>query len=466
MRRRLGFEFAAGLLLLSFAANAGSGVIEDHYGKWLGSISIPNGPMLKLGFELFARADGSPGANLVSPDQGQFTIPVNGLSVTESRIELTISSLGIHIRVKPDGAALVGEAQQGNMPLPIELRQVSDFGEPRRFQTPVGPSPYRTEELIVTATDGAKLAGTLTRPYGDRRVTAVVLLDGSGAFDRDESFVGHHWFAVVADYLTRQGIAVYRYDKRGVMRSTGDYNLAVVGTLADDGFAAVEALRARQGIASVGVIGHSEGGQLAAIIAAAHPRAVDFLVSLAGPGLKGRDGIELQDRVGYERRGLPASDIEALVNYGRHFYDAVIANTDPTDRNKALSALYDGLSESTKVLVQKYASSGTFSPSVAATPAERVWLTSEAPPWNRVKCPALVLNGARDIQVPADENLGAIRSALIAGGNTHTQIESLVGLNHMFQTAKTGLVEEYASLDETISPLVLQKIIVFVKARN
>jgi uncharacterized protein len=466
MRHRPGFHLVAGLLSLFCVGSAGAGVIEDHFGKWLGKVNVPNGPTLRTGIELFARADGSPGANFVSPDQGQFNIPVDRVSLTDDRIELTLSALGIHVRVEPKGDALVGEAQQGNIALPLELRRVTSFGEPSRPQTPASPLPYQTEELVVTAADGVKLAGTLSRPNGDGRVTAVVLLHGSGPFDRDESFQGHHWFAVLADYLTRQGIAVYRYDKRGVMHSTGDYNSTVAATLADDGFAAVKALRARKDISRVGIIGHSEGGELAPMIAASHPRSVDFLVSLAGPGLSGRKLIELQDRVGYERRGLSAGDIDVLMNYGRQFYDAVSANADLTARASALSTLHGGLGAPAKLLVEKYASTGTLNPRNAATLAERTYLMSETPPWDHVKCPVLALDGTLDIQVPPNENLGAIKLALADGGNTHGLFESLSGLNHMFQTAKTGLVDEYGNLDETISPLALQRISAFVKAQH
>jgi pimeloyl-ACP methyl ester carboxylesterase len=467
MKTRLQLLAAVGMASLLMMPGAFADIIQDHYGKWLGKISIPNGPTLSAGIELFARADGSLGASMASPDQGVFALAADHVSATGNVIELGIALVGITWKLRADPDTLVGEARQGNLVMPVELKRVSSFGGPVRPQTPKNPVPYQVEELVVTAKDGALLAGTLTRPSGNKRVTAVVLLAGSGPVDRDEAVEGHRPFAVVADYLTRHGIAVYRYDKRGILRSTGDFSTVVTATLADDGFAAVKALRARKDIARVGVIGHSEGGLLAAMIAADHPQAVDFAVSLAGPGLKGIDLIVLQDRVGYERRGLPQADIDRLTNYSQRFYATVISNDTAETRIKALEALYGGMNEADQALVQKFASEGSLSLQQASLPYESALLTTDVPAyWRKVKCPVLALNGTRDVQVPAMENLAGIRSALAAGGNERVQIESIPGLNHLFQTAQTGLGDEYARLDETIAPEVLQRMVAFVSAQR
>jgi pimeloyl-ACP methyl ester carboxylesterase len=252
-----------------------------------------------------------------------------------------------------------------------------------------------------------------------------------------------------------------------ILRSTGDYSTVVTATLADDGFAAVKALRARKDIARVGVIGHSEGGLLAAMIAADHPQAVDFAVSLAGPGLKGIDLMVLQDHAGYERHGLPQADIAKLTNYSQRFYETVVTNDTPDSRIKALEVLYGGFNEADKALVQKFASGGSLSLQQASLPYESALLMTDVPAyWRKVKCPVLALNGTLDVQVPAMENLDGIRSALTAGGNTRIQIESLPGLNHLFQTAQTGLGDEYARLDETIAPEVLRRVAIFVSTQR
>ena len=464
-----GFQLlvSAGMASLLMANSAVADVIQDHYGKWLGKISIPNGPTLSAGVELFARADGSLGASMASPDQGVFALSADHVSATGNLIELWVAPVGVTWKLRADPDALVGEARQGNLVMPVELKRVSSFGGPVRPQTPKEPFPYLVEELVVTAKDGVRLAGTLTRPPGGKRTTAVVLLHGSGPVDRDEALAGHRPFAVLADYLTRNGIAVYRYDKRGILRSTGDYSTVVISTLADDGFAAVKMLRARKDIAHVGVIGHSEGGLLAAMIAAEHPEAVDFAASLAGPGLKGIDAIILQDRVGYEHRGLPQAGIDKLTNYSRRFYATVVSNDNVEARIKALQALYAGSNEADKALVQQYASRGSLSLEQASLPYEAALLVTDAPAyWHNVKCPVLALNGTLDLQVPAVENLSGIRSALTAGGNAQIQIEAVPSLNHLFQTATSGLEEEYASLQETIAPAVLQRVATFVSTQR
>ncbi|HTB68542.1 MAG TPA: alpha/beta fold hydrolase [Steroidobacteraceae bacterium] len=467
MKTRFQLLAALGMASLWMMPSAFAAVIQDHYGKWLGKISIPNGPTVSTGIELFARADGSLGASMASPDQGVFALSADQVSATGNVIEIGVAMVGItwHLTAAPD--ALAGEVRQGTLVMPVALKRVSSFGGPVRPQMPQEPLPYSVEDLVVTAKDGVLLAGTLTRPSGHKRVTAVVLLSGSGPTDRDETVAAHRPFAVLADYLTRNGIAVYRYDKRGVLRSTGDYSRVVTATLADDGFAAVKALRARKDIARVGVIGHSEGGLLAAMIAADHPQAVTFAVSLAGPGLKGIDLIVLQDRVGYERRGLPQADAATLTRYSQHFYETVMSNDTAETRLNALKALYGGLSPAEQALVQKFASGGSLSLQQASLPYESALLMTDVPAyWRRVKCPVLALNGTLDVQVPAVENLAGIQSALAAGGNARIQIESLPGLNHLFQTAQSGLGDEYARLDETIAPEVLRRVAAFVGAQR
>jgi hypothetical protein len=464
MRADLRRATVAAAAWLAATAAAHAGIVEDHYGRWMGTISVPQGPTLRLGLELFARADGSPGGRLVSPDQGDFNVPVDGVMESGGAIEVSAPIVGMRLRLHPDGARLGGEVLQGPYTLPLTLVRNDDLGEPARPQTPKAPFPYRVESLSVTRQDGVVLSGTLTRPAGDRPVTAIVLVAGSGPTDRDESIDGHKIFAVLADYLTRQGFAVYRYDKRGVMRSTGDYLPATETDFARDAEAAIETLRSRKGIARVGVLGHSEGGLLAAELAAEHPHEVAFVVSLAGPGLKGRDLILLQDRAGYEKRGLSAAQIATLMAYGGRFYDAIIANEDVARRMQALAALGQSLSDEDRKLVQQYASQGSLNPRMAAPPALRQLLLSDAPgSWRQVKCPVLALGGDLDVQVPAKENLAAIRQALAEGGDRRAQTQSLPGLNHLFQDAGTGLPDEYGKIDETMSPIVLARIADFLE---
>jgi len=442
-----------------------AGVLEEHYGKWMGTLAIPHGPVIKTGIELFPRADGSPGASFASPDQTPIAVPVERVQTVNGEIRLSISSVGIDLALRPDGDDLVGQAQQGPMVVPLRLAHVASFGEPVRPQTPQAPFPYDVQTLVVNTPDGTRLSGTLTHARGATRATAVVLLQGSGPIDRDEYIGGHHLFALLADYLTRRGITVYRFDKRGVGRSTGSYTSETSATLLADALAATRAIRARADVSRVGVIGHSEGAATAAELAARYPSDVDFLVSLAGPGLKGIDEIELQDRIGYERKGLSPSQVQMLTNYGRRFYATVVSIDDVEARTKTLVGLSSNLNEADRQLVLQYASTGTLSIGLARTPHLREVLTMDFPQyWRSVHCPVLVLNGSLDVQVPAPQNPDAIRAALTAGGNRRAQVETLTRLNHLFQTATTGLADEYTRIDETMAPAALEAVARFVVA--
>ncbi len=467
MKRGTTCALIACLLALCASTTASAGVIEDHYGKWLGKLSIPQGPTLATGIELFPRIDGSPGASLTVAEQGAFGLPVDQVDSADGGIRLAISILGIRLELRPGGDALVGTAFQGPMTFPIRLTRTADFGEPVRPQTPKPPLPYQAEDLGVAVADGTRLAGTFTRPRTTRPVVAVVLLTGSGPVDRDEAIMGHHPFAVLADYLTRRGIAVYRFDKRGIGRSTGAFASETTGTLTDDALAALNAVRRQPGISRVGVIGHSEGGLIAAKLAAEDPKSVDFVVSLAGPGLGGLDLMVLQDRVGYERAGLPPGQAQMLEDYGKRFYTIVIANQDVDARMTSLQSMFSSLSEGDRLLVRQHASSGSMSFANARLPALRDALMGNvAEYWRSVRCPTLALNGTLDIQVPAQENLEGIRAGLAAAGNRASQIEALPNLNHLFQTATTGLVSEYASISETMAPVALERISRFVQSQH
>ena len=465
MRNRalIGRLAAAGAAWLAATAIAHAGVVDDHYGRWMGKLSIPNGPTLRLGLELLARADGSPGGRLVSPDQGDFNVPVDRVTESGGQIEVSAAVVGMRLRLHASGEHLEGEILQGPYTLPFLLARTDDLGEPARPQTPKAPLPYRSESLSITTKDGVVLSGVLTRPTGIRPVTAIVLLAGSGPTDRDESVAGHKLFAVLADALTRRGYAVYRYDKRGVMRSTGDYVSATEAQFAPDGEAAVEALLARKDIARVGLLGHSEGGLLAPLIAASHPANIAFVISLAGPGLKGEALMLSQDLAAYRKRGLTEAQIAILTAYGQRFYDLIVAKADVAERMQRLAALRQGLNDADRALVQQYASQGSLSPQAASTPALRQLLLSDAPAdWRQVRCPVLALNGDLDLQVPAAANLEGIRQALAAGGNRRVEVQAFAGLNHLFQDANTGLPDEYARIEETISPIVLARIAQFL----
>ncbi len=443
-----------------------AGVLKDHPGHWLGNMKTPDGRVLKFGAEVFVRADGSPWASVASPDQGAFDIPVKSAREAGDAVLLDVGFGTLTLTWNKDH--FHGEWKQGGQPSVVELNQVPDFPKHVRPQTPKAPFPYRDETVAIPSTDGVVLGATLSIPHGKAHPNLVILVGGSGPGTRDEESDGHKSFAVLADHLARQGVAVLRYDKRGVSRSTGDYSQATVAQLTADLSAVVRAMKARKTFHHLGLIGHSEGPAIAASVVAAHPKDVDFLVSLAGVGLNGLDSMLVQDRAWAKEHSADAATTEKLMVYVRHYYEIILAQAEVEPRIAALKALYQGLSEEEKALIEKHhMNEGTLSLTWAKEPFLRVSLLSNPPAdWRAVRCPVLALNGSLDHQVPAKENLGGILSALMAGGNKQVESAVLPSLNHLFQTAKTGNEEEYGTIDETFAPEALQRIAIFVAAQR
>lgn len=456
------------IVLLALQPVVQAGVLKDRPGHWLGDLKIPNGPTLKIGVELFARADGSPWASFASPDQGEYDIRVHSIKETGETLEFEIIDPKATLTLTWAKDRFRGEFKQGGMSLPLELNLVKEFPRQARPQTPKPPFPYKDETLAISSADGVTLGATLSIPNGKARPNVVVLVHGSGPSTRDGQILGHQLFAVLADHLARQGVAVLRYDKRGVSRSTGDYDQHTQPKLVDDLRAVVQALKTRKGFNRLGLIGISEGPGIAAAVARRQPKSVDFVVSLAGVGTTGLDVMLLQDRVGATDHGASPAEVEKLMVYVRKFYEINIAQADAEPRIVALKALYKGLPAEDQAMVEKYGmNQGSLSLAWAKQPFQRALLMSNPPSdWRAVRCPVLALNGSLDHQVPAKENLGGIVAALKAGGNRKVESAVLPSLNHLFQTAKTGAEDEYANIDETIAPTVLRRIVTFVNNQH
>lgn len=452
-------------LLIPFALQsvAHAGVVKEHPGYWMGDLKLPDGRVLKSGVEFFSRADGSPWASFASPDQGAYDIPVKRIDEKGDTVELELAFGSMTMTWVNDH--FNAEWKQSGATFPLELRQVAHFPSKQRSQTPVGPFPYAEEQLSIRAGDGVTLGATLTVPAGVTKPNVVILVHGSGPATRDEEVEGHRIFAVLADYLARQGVAVLRYDKRGISRSTGDYESHTQPQLVDDLAAVVNAVRARGQFAHLGLIGHSEGPMIAAAVAARQSASVDFLVSMAGVGLPGLELIVLQDRLAAQDNGASPEETERLMRYVRRFYEIVIAETDKDARTAALKAMQASLPEADRALIAKYRMDrGTLSLAMAEQPFLRVLLTTNPQAdWRGVHCPVLALNGTLDHQVPP-ASLDGIVASLHEGGNKQVEAEVLPSLNHLFQTAKTGKGSEYGAIDETIAPVVLRKIAAFAKA--
>jgi uncharacterized protein len=428
---------------------------SDIDGTWLGTLDA-GAIKLRVLFKIVNTADGLT-AQMQSPDQGPTWIAASAVKRNGSALTIEINTIGgvFEGKIAADLDSIVGTFTQMGSPLPLALKRVKDQSalERPRPQNPVKPYPYREEDVTYAGrAAGVTLAATLTIPAGKGLFPAVLLIAGSGPHDRDESLLGHKPFLVLSDYLTRKGIAVLRADKRGIGKSTGDNATATSADFATDAEAGVTYLKTRHEVdpRQVGLVGHSEGGLIAPMVATKDP-GVAFIVLMAGTGVPGDQIIVEQLRLIEIAGGASKEKADADAEKERETLTAVETEKDP----KALEQL----------LGVKLAAEGMPDAQIAVqiktltSPWVRFFLTYDpATALRKVTCPVLALNGSLDLQVPPAQNLPAIRKALEEAGNKHFEVEELRGLNHLFQTAKTGSPSEYADIEETMSPVVLDKI--------
>jgi pimeloyl-ACP methyl ester carboxylesterase len=332
-----------------------------------------------------------------------------------------------------------------------------------RPQDPKKPYPYIEEEVKFDnpAAPGVTLAGTFTLPKKHKRqCPAVILVSGSGQQNRDEELFGHKPFLVIADYLTRRGIAVLRYDDRGVFGSTGNPDTCTAYDFSLDAEAAFNYLKNRKEInpQQIGIIGHSEGGAIAPMVVARN-KEVAFIVLLAAPGVRGDSLMYLQRRLMMQLLKFSQRQIDAILTY-RSKHDSLIVHIDNLEqRNEELADFFTGIAdkqmpkatqeEKNKMIERELqiVTSQSYQYLVRYNPAIAL---------SRVQCFVLALNGDKDFQVSATENLNGIQQALLGGNNRQATIQKLPDLNHLFQISKTGLSSEYPQIEETFSPKVLK----------
>lgn len=367
-----------------------------------------------------------------------------------------------------------GEFEQGANVVPFTMELVPEWEVvvPRRPQTPEPPFPYGEREVAyANETDGTKLAGTLTVPMGNGPFSAALLITGSGPQSRDEEIFGHKPFLVIADHLTRNGIAVLRVDDRGIGGSTGDMSMATSEDFASDVLAGVCFLAGQPEIdpSRIGLVGHSEGGIIASMVAA-ESDDVAFIVLLAGSAIPGRDLMVMQLAAVQRSIGRPEGNVEQQIEAQRSLLELASEGAD-------LPALTAAVAELTRIQISNVVegqrpSTEELKPAIEAqarqltTPWWRFFLTYDPRTALReVQCPVLAINGSLDVQVPSGPNLRVIREALAEAGNDDITVEELGGLNHLFQTATTGSLTEYAEIEETFAPAALDLITSWVLQR-
>ena len=417
------------MILFAFHANA-------QTGTWSGKLDV-QGTKLSLVFHL-----GGDNPTMDSPDQGVKGIPIQIERKGLGGIIIKIPSLGANYKGTYIIKQIAGTFNQSGLSLPLTLTPGED--KPKRPQTPQSPFPYTTEEVTFMNADIA-LNGTLVLPDGCTRKTPVlIMVTGSGQQNRDEEIFEHKPFAVIADALARAGIATLRYDDRGFNGYKGNISDCTTEDFKNDALAGIEFLRTR--FDKVGVIGHSEGGTIAFMLAA--DQKVDFVVSLAGMVVSGAETLVWQNRVALQGSGLTNEQIDSYCKLLETAFEVRMNGGKMPDPND-----YDV----PEALMQNYWA-------VVAQiqmPYMIHFLRLDMRPLvGNVTCPVLALNGTKDIQVDHESNLVALRNCLPT--NEHTRIESVDGVNHLFQHCTTGAVTEYREIEETISPVVLESIIQWI----
>jgi uncharacterized protein len=449
-----------GLFLCRISASA-----QNVEGQWLGTLNVM-GQKLRIVFHIEKTSDTSYSATLDSPDQGAKGIPVPETRWNDKRLVLAIPAIaGKYEGAMQNDTSITGSWTQGGMSFPLDIVRTTGVVELRRPQKPQKPFPYDEEEVVFENTSaGITLAGTLTKPRTTSPLPCAVMITGSGPQNRNESIFGHDPFLVIADYLSRRGMAVLRYDDRGVGQSKGNFATATTDDFASDARSAVAYLRSRKDIdaARIGLIGHSEGGLIAPMVAA-DSKDVAFIVLLAGTGLVGEEILYLQESLIMKANGASREDIDREHGLQARIFSVLKSETDTAVIMKKVLAVYhDHLASlPDSVRKQNEQSEAMMEKQVAAVVSPwfmRFLVLDPKPALRKVRCPVLAMNGELDLQVPCKENLDAISAALKEGGNANVTIKKLPGLNHLFQTATTGSPTEYPTIEETVAPAALETI--------
>ena len=457
------------VLALGAATVTGQKSLKDIEGTWTGALETIAG-RIQLVFHFTMTEADTIKATLDSPDQSAMGIPMGRVIFEGDTLVADAPMIRGQFRgVCEDDSTLTGKWIQLGMSYEMTVRKNAAPIRYNRPQEPQPPYPYKEEEVTFrNSVESFDLAGTLTLPEGAGPFPAVVLITGSGAQDRDETIFMHKPFKVIADYLTRNGIAVLRYDDRGVGKSKGNMATATSLDLANDAEAAVDFLMKRSGIdnSKIGLAGHSEGGLIAPIVASRNNN-IAFIVSLAGPGVRGYEILLKQARDILEATGTDEKEIEETIAINSHLYQMVI--DEPDTRKFAREALdYYGSELDKQGLSpeERKTKMGEFAQGIVSINNPWIRYFIEADPaesWSRVKCPVLALNGEKDLQVNYEQNLPAIKTALRKGGNRKIKTVVLPGLNHLFQHSETGVPAEYTDIEETFSPEALALMTKWIK---
>ena len=458
-----------GALLTAFLCVPAFGQVENEQmaGSWMGSLDLGN-TSLRLVFNLSLVEGDSLVATMDSPDQGATGVPLGEVKLNRDSIRIEAPMLRAFYAGKIISSdSIRGEWQQAGRRFHLELEKLEGAFVLRRPQEPQAPFPYQVEEVsFKQINEEFSLGATLTLPEGEGPWPAVILVSGSGSQNRDEEVFGHKPFWVIADHLTRKGIAVLRYDDRGVAASGGSPSGATTYDHAVDARSAFEYLLSRPELdpKRLGVVGHSEGGMIALMLAAEY-EDIAFIISLAGPGVDGKTILLEQSEYISRLSGVMPSIIEDNKIVMNEVYDLMVTNkTHKAWAEQVIdftSRYYSGKSQ--RQYSEEEIERGKRNLLNSVPESSYAWMRNfvmfdPAPYFSSIRCPVLALNGGKDCQVLAEKNIQGIKSAFETSGHQEVTTMILPGLNHLFQNCESGLPAEYNQIEETFDPTALELI--------
>ena len=448
------------ILLIAFLTSI-TIMAQDITGKWNGVLKV-QGTQLRLVFNV-SKSENGLTSTMDSPDQGANGIQVTKTTFENSKIKFEVANARIEYDGELKGDEIIGTFKQGGQEFPMNLsRKAIEKEVVKRPQEPLKPYSYYSEEVTFqNSKANISLAGTLTLPKKEGDFPVVILISGSGPQNRDEEMLGHKPFLVLSDYLTKNGIAVLRYDDRGVGQSKGDFKTATSADFATDVESAIAYLKTRKEInkKKIGLVGHSEGGMIAPMVAA-KSKDVSYIVLLAGTGIQGDRLLLLQQELIAKANGASEAEVKRSVQANAKLFEMVVQSNDNEKLKLNLTSQLNELIKNEEI------PNGMSNEQYIAFQVNQItapWMEyfmkyNPVSTLEKVKCPVLAVNGEKDLQVPPKENLTAIKNALAKGGNKNVTTIEFPNLNHLFQECETGSPNEYATIEQTFSPVALAEI--------
>lgn len=444
---------------------------QDIKGSWKGDLKVM-GQSIPL-IVHFEDRDGEWSGKMDSPEQSAMGIPMEKIITNELKVSFEMSMLNASYEGVLTNDEINGNFSQGGMKLPLDFTRVNPDEIkkkeiPKRPQTPKEPFDYDIQEVSFgNKIDNITLKGTLTKPSGEGKFPAVVLITGSGPNTRDHEILGHKPFWVMADYLSENGVVVLRYDERGVGESNGDFSLANIEDLKNDVVSGIEFLKNHPSVdlSKIGVIGHSEGGLITWMLGSER-HDLSFLISLAGPVVPIKDMMTKQTEELVKVAGAPELLVKSETNKNRKIYQAVIDSKSDEEWKAALKPIFEASLKELNIPESQWPNAIISAQEVyesQLTPSMIYFLKMNPEDYiKEIDIPVFAGFGTKDLQVVASQN-GNRLIELFEGKSDLLTLKVYNNLNHLFQTAKTGSTKEYGSIEESINEEVLDDMLRFIR---